>query len=65
MRLKKETYKELGKTSLALMVAHVVFLMLQPFSKGNTDSKKLAVGSVLVFLFLVVGVILLERGGNE
>ncbi len=65
MKLKKSTYKELGKTSLALMVAHVVFLMIQPFSKGTTDSKKLAIGSFLVFLFLVVGVILLERGSDE
>ena len=65
MKLKKETYKELGKTSLALMVAHVVFLMLQPFSKDSIDSKKLAVGTALVFMFLVVGVILLERGSDE
>ena len=65
MKLKKETYKELGKTSLALMVAHVVFLMLQPFSKDSIDSKKLAVGTSLVFMFLIVGVILLEKGSDE
>ena len=65
MKLKKETYKELGKTSLALMVAHVVFLMLQPFSKDSIDSKKLAVVTSLVFMFLIVGVILLEKGSDE
>ncbi len=47
------------------MVAHVVFLMLQPFSKDSIDSKKLAVGTALVFMFLVVGVILLEKGSDE
>ncbi len=61
MRLKKE----LGKTSLALMVAYVIFLMLQPFSKDSLDPKKLAVGAALVFTFLIVGVILLEKGSDE
>ncbi len=65
MKLKKGTYKELGKTSLALMVAHVVFLMLQPFSRDSADPKKLSVGAILVFIFLIVGVILLERGSDE
>jgi len=65
VNLNKGTYKELGKTSLTLMVAHVVFLMLQPFSKGSTDTKKLVVGGVLVFIFLILGVILLEKGSDE
>ena len=65
MKLKPVTYKELGKTSLALMVAHIVFLMIQPLSKGIVNLKHILAGITAVLVFLLLGIILLERSEGD
>ncbi len=65
MRVKDETFKELGKASLAISVAWIVFGIIQPTftSRFSVESSLIAVLGFLVFLTL--GIILLNRGAER
>lgn len=65
MRIKFETFKELGKTSLAVSVAWLVFGIIQPTftNRFSVESSLMAVLGFLVFLTL--GIILLNRGAER
>ena len=61
----KETLKELGKASLTIAVAWVVFGIIQPVFSGNFSLSS-GLTAILGFLsFLGVGVILLNRGSRR
>ncbi len=65
MRIKAETFKELGKASLAISVAWIVFGIIQPAftNRFSVESSLIAVLGFLVFLTL--GIILLNRGAEK
>ncbi len=64
-RVKAKTFEELGKASLTVSVAWIVFGIIQPIF-SERFSIQLAVIAFLGFLlFLAIGVILLERSSND
>ncbi len=65
MRIKFETFRKLGKTSLAVSVAWLVFGIIQPTftNRFSVESSLMAVLGFLVFLTL--GIILLNRGAER
>ena len=64
-RVRAKTFEELGKASLTVSVAWIVFGIIQPIF-SERFSIQLAVIAFLGFLlFLAVGVILLERSSDD
>ena len=63
--MRSKTFEELGKSSLAVSVAWIVFGVIQPIF-SEKFSLQLAVIAFLGFLlFLVLGVILIERSKGD
>ena len=63
--IEKETLKELGKASLTIAVAWVVFGIIQPVFSGKFSITNGIVASIGFLSFLIVGVILLNRGSRR
>ncbi|HIQ31021.1 MAG TPA: hypothetical protein EYH49_02495 [Aquifex aeolicus] len=65
VKLSKETYKELGKLSfnLSLLIAGTV--VVSPMVKGKIEKMTVVAGILIALLFLLFGVILMERGSRE
>ncbi len=63
--IEKETLKELGKMSLTVSVAWLVFGIIQPVFSGKFSIVNGAIASFSFLAFLSVGVILLNRGAKQ
>jgi len=63
--MEKETLKELGKTSLTIAVAWIVFGIIQPIFSGKFSIIQSILASIGFLSFLVIGVILLNKGSKK
>ena len=63
--MKKEAYKEIGKSSLNIAVAWVIFGIIQPVFAGKFSIVNGVIASLAFIAFLSVGIILLNRGGSD
>jgi len=61
----KETLKELGKASLTIAVAWVVFGIIQPVFSNSFSVLSGLIAMVGFLSFLAVGVILLNKGSRR
>jgi len=66
-----EALKEFGKHLLNLALAIAIYLLIQPFLKGNYTLKSILVGIAFYFALIILGIVLinlgnnLEKGGNK
>ena len=63
MRVK--TLEELGKASLTVSVAWIVFGVIQPIFSDRLSIQLALIAFVGFLLFLSLGIILLERSGDD
>ena len=53
VKLKNDTFKELGKFFFNLALALVVFTFIQPLAEGSLNVKNIAIGFIIsIFAFL-------------
>ena len=66
-----ESLKEFGKHLLNLALAIAIYLLIQPFLKGNYTLRLILVGVAFYFVLIILGIVLinlgnkLEKGGNK
>ena len=66
-----EALKEFGKHLLNLALAIAIYLLIQPFLKGNNTLRLILVGVAFYFVLIILGIVLinlgnkLEKGGNK
>jgi hypothetical protein len=66
-----EALKEFGKHLLNLALAIAIYLLIQPFLKGNYSFKLILVGITFYFTLIILGIGLinlgnkLEKGGDK
>ncbi len=65
MKLSKETYRELGKLSFNLSLLITGTVVVSPIVKGKVEKITVLIGLLVALLFLLLGVILMERGSKE
>ncbi len=65
MKLSKETYKELGKLSFNLSLLITGTVVVSPIVRGRIEKMTVVAGILIALLFLLFGVILMERGSKE
>ena len=65
MKLSKETYKELGKLSFNLSLLITGTVVVSPIVRGRIEKMTVVAGILIALLFLLFGIILMERGSKE
>jgi len=66
-----EALKEFGKHLLNLALAIAIYLLIQPFLKGNNTLRLILVGVAFYFVLIILGIVLinlgdrLEKGGSK
>jgi len=63
--VRAKTFEELGKASLTVSVAWIVFGIIQPIFSGRFSIQGAIVALLGFLLFGTIGVFLLERSGND
>ncbi len=63
--MRAKTFEELGKASLTVSVAWIVFGVIQPIFSEKFSVQFAVIASAGFLLFGTLGVIFLERSGND
>ncbi len=63
--MKAKTFEELGKSSLTVSVAWIVFGVVQPILSERLSIQIALIAFVGFLIFLSLGIILLERLGDD
>lgn len=65
MKISRKAFVELGKASLAISVAWMVFGIIQPVFTNRFSIGSSLVATLGFLVFLVIGTILLNRGAGD